>query len=369
MKRRFAVALVLFASSPAAVLAQEIDVVDGTIATIGSASPVSARTVPLWGSAFTFQGATYPLITVGTDPAAGSATTTIPAVIIPLTLEFADGTVLDASASLPGRSYSALDATVTSPLFQAMAYTTGGVTVGVTQYADAMQRSQFWDRVAPGGTSPDYHVLFGGPTVLPAQRIQVPANLGFTRLSRGSHTRIGFIDVTWFEGRVLQLVGQLHLDPTTLPIFLEHNTFYYFKDPANGTILSFLWVWNDFQAVGRQPVQTFIVSAFTDPGVFRAPMIQDVYILSHELTRWMNDPYGTNVVPPYFAPAWSPFCLTALHVSDPTFGRGFEATLGGITSHLSDTAFLPWFEQVAPSTSVNGYYSFLNTLPDLSPCH
>ena len=82
----------------------------------------------------------------------------------------------------------------------------------------------------------------------------------------------------------------------------------------------------------------------------------------------MNDPFGINVVPSYFAPAWSPSCLTALHVSDPVFGKGFDVSLSDIDYHLSVTAFVSWFEQVFPSTAVNGYYSFANNLSALSPC-
>jgi hypothetical protein len=373
MKARDLIAATLIGLATIAVAAaQQLDVVGdldaGTIVTLVDPAAAHPRTIPLWSSTFTYQGTTFPLITVGTDPTLGSATTIIPTVIIPLRVVFADGTVLDASANLPQSSYSALEATVNSPLFQPVQYTTGGVTVGLTQYADAMQRAQFWNAVSPGGPAPDYHVLLASPTVLDVQQIDVPANLGFTVLGTRSHTRIGFVDVSWFLARVENLAGKLHLDPRSLPIFLNHNTFFFYKQPSNGSILGFLYVGNDLNANGQQPIQTFMVSAYTDPGVFRAAAIRDVYLLSHQLTRWINDPFGINVVPSYFAPAWSPSCLTALHVSDPVFGKGFDVSLSDIDYHLSDTAFVSWFEQVVPSTAVNGYYSFANNLPALSPC-
>src|SRR5690349_20729343 len=77
----------------------------------------TARTVPYWRSAFTdpTNGVTYPSTMVGTDPAAGDASTVVPTVIIPFRFEF----VASADPNI-----HALDATdhvvdtVASPMFQ-----------------------------------------------------------------------------------------------------------------------------------------------------------------------------------------------------------------------------------------------------------
>ncbi len=371
MKTKLALTAVVICIGPVAACAQDADFVDGfgrgTVVTVGSPpASLGPRTIPFWSSSFTYRGATFPLVTAGTNPANGSATTVIPTVIIPLRLIFADGNVLDVTTSSGGQP-SILDRTLNSPIFQSTTYTTGETTVSVnTQYADAMQRAQFWNYVST--TAPDYHVLLSQPAVLPVQEIQVPSNLGHTVIGSVSRQRVGLIDFSWFATRTKNLVEQLHLDPASLPIFLEHNTFFYDHEQSNCCVLAFFFNQNDVQAEGSQPVQLFVNVPYTDPKVLRGDEMQDVYLLSHVVTRFINDPFGVNSAPSYFAPLWSPSCSTALHVSDPVWTKGFELTMNGFLYHLSDVAFLPWFEEVSPSPSVNGYYSFLNNLQALSPC-
>jgi len=103
---------------------------------------------------------------IGTDPAKGSATTTVPFVIIPLAIRFSDGTVLDPTkpiqAACGGKS-TALALTENSPLFQDINWKSGTSDVGTTQYMDAFQRATFWKTVK--NKAPNYHLLLGKPTV------------------------------------------------------------------------------------------------------------------------------------------------------------------------------------------------------------
>ena len=48
-------------------------------------------------------------------------------------------------------------------------------------------------------------------------------------------------------------------------------------------------------------------------------------------------------------------------------GIAFTATLNGTTYHPEDLVFLPWFARESPSTSVNGWYTFLNTFASPPP--
>jgi hypothetical protein len=83
----------------------------GWTTTYGSANPaLRAHTVPYFADSFDFGGVTYPYKMIGTNPRASTATTTVPAVIVPLRFVFADGHVFD-----PG---SIVAATIASPLFQ-----------------------------------------------------------------------------------------------------------------------------------------------------------------------------------------------------------------------------------------------------------
>src|SRR5215471_17106102 len=45
--------------------------------------------VPLWSGSFVFQGTKFPFTMVGTDPSLGSATSSIPVVIVPIKFAFA----------------------------------------------------------------------------------------------------------------------------------------------------------------------------------------------------------------------------------------------------------------------------------------
>src|SRR6185369_16485037 len=117
-----------------------------------------------WIGSFSFQGTNYRFSMVGTDPALGSANTVVPAQIIPLRFELADGEVFDAAQDITPQGETALQGTLSSPLFQPMPWSTGGTNVGYTQFNDAMQRSQFWNYVST--TAPEYHVTLT-PSVLP----------------------------------------------------------------------------------------------------------------------------------------------------------------------------------------------------------
>ena len=129
-------------------------------------------TIPHWSDSYTYQGLTYKYTMVGTDPKKGSATTTIPTVIITLRFIFPAGTtsespafgVTDTEVSI-GLEAGAVDKIVNSPIFRSHDFKVGGVSVGNTQYGDAFQRANFWGSVANG--SHDYHVLLGQPIILP----------------------------------------------------------------------------------------------------------------------------------------------------------------------------------------------------------
>ena len=96
-------------------------------------------------------GKQIPFNIVGSNPANGAATTTVPTVIVPISVvyQLASGPIaLDGTNVVP--------AVQNSPIFQVSDYTVGGTDLGVTQYGDALQRGEFHNLP---GFSPDYHVL------------------------------------------------------------------------------------------------------------------------------------------------------------------------------------------------------------------
>ncbi|MDQ2905148.1 MAG: hypothetical protein ABI456_15295 [Ktedonobacteraceae bacterium] len=295
----------------------------------------TASTVPTWHSSFTSNGVTYPYTMVGTNPAAGSTSITVPAVIVPLALKYANGVTLDGTTK--ARSVS------NSPLFKTASFASGN-----TQYGDAIQRAEFWSSVQ---THPGYHVLLGQPAILPTVTLKVPANYG--QESSSGSLRYAQVDVNWFYNQEVGLITKLHISSTTLPIFLTYNSFLY--DSGGCCILGY----HDASTLGGK-VYTHIFASYIDPGLFGAGT-SDVDALSHEVAEWLNDPFVNNIVP-----NWTTGndygCNNDLEVGDPLVGTNF--TVNGYS--LQDEVLLPWFSRVTSPGTYQARYSFLGTFTHYS---
>src|SRR5690348_2153514 len=108
----------------------------------GPAARAAAITIPTWNGKFTLNATTYTYKMVGTNPAAGSKTTTIPTEILPLKVVMANGITVTGSASK----------LTASPILSNAAFTSG-----TTQLGDAMMRSGFWSRIS--ASAPNWHLL------------------------------------------------------------------------------------------------------------------------------------------------------------------------------------------------------------------
>jgi hypothetical protein len=329
-----------------------------TFTTEGSvASFRTSRTVPYWSGSFTdpTNQVTYPFTMVGSDPGSGGSTT-VATEIIPLKFNFVAGnqdvsvlnipsfppfgyfpTALPASMDATGNALT----TVASPIFTP---TTFGIShdSGV-QYGDAVMRAQF------GKVGTGYHVTLGQPAVMDTVSIDVPQSQGVAVLNPLG-VLVGRVDATWFRAHLHRLLGSLHIDPTTLPIFLTQNVYLYSDNDfthccsigghgagsptGNGA--------GSIKGKGNQPVQTFIYAAYITPRSFRNPGVSDINALSHEISEWMDNPFGNNAVQPALSPI-SGECIALLETGDPVAGVWFPVTTPGGTWHLQDEAFLNWF--------------------------
>jgi hypothetical protein len=306
----------------------------------------NAGTVQNWTGSFTSSGTNYTFTMVGTDPSQGSVSTVVPVQIIPLIFQFSDGTVLDPTQPACGTARSSVDSVTLSPIFQSSTFAPGGTNVGNTQYVDAFQRANFWNFVS--STAPDYHVLLGTPQVMPAVTLSVPSTFGHT--VAGPCAKIGEVSLAYFQLQLRKLTSAV--PSTSLPLLLTYNTFF---TQGGCCILGF------HTAQGRAPNQlTISVAAYSDPGIFSVP-IQDIHALSHEIGEWMDDPFVNNTVPGWTGGQVGGACDTLLEVGDPVTGIAFQVTMNGQTYNPEDLVFLPWFEKAVPSSSVNGWYTFLNT--------
>jgi len=307
--------------------------------------------VPIWTGHFVFSGTTFTYHMVGTDPSAGSATSRIPLVIIPLKFHFTDGTNLSAAQTVCGDVKNTNYRFKNSPLVKNATFTPGGTNVGTTQYVDAFQRANFWNFVST--TAPNYHVRLGPISTKPLQTINVGAN-GSTQ--PGPCARIGKVDINFFDNVAMNLLTTLAIPANTLPLFLSYNTF---QTVGGGCCVL------GYHSTNNAGTQAYAVGAYSDPGIFSAPGIRDIHALSHEIGEWMDDPLipSQNIVPAWGHVGQVSGCQNNLEVGDPVTGSAFTVSMGGLfpfTYHPEDLVFLPWFARINPSTSVNGWYSFLN---------
>jgi hypothetical protein len=328
----------------------------------------SARTIPYWTFDATdpTNGITYPLTMVGSDPSLG-APTVIPTVIIPIRLNFADGSTLDATDRVA--------AVTRSPIFSEYGYPSGMAPEGTTgQYGDVLMRAQF----NQFGT--DYHVILGAPTVLPTVVIDVPQHQGLTKL-RKRNILAGLVDNVWFGARLQNLLGELHLDPTTLPIFLTNDVMLYFaNDPAqccgigfHGSSKAVGGAGFPANTYGASPIQTYVWATYFAAGSSRPGArtnIDDIHILSHELAEWLDDPFDRNAVQPWQTPTASAYgCTPLLETGDPLVGVWFPLAgspdpspyAGGLW-HPEDEVFWPRFLRQPSSPAYGGNDTFMGPL-------
>ncbi len=320
--------------------------------------PRTTNTVPHWTSAFTYSQVSYPFTMVGTNPVSGSVTTTVAVAIIPVKFVFADGRSLDGTTTL--------DNTLASPIFQDFSYATG-----TTQWGDAIMRAEFWPSIST--VSSGWHVLLGNPTIYPTQVISVPPGEAVEIVGSHSHKFFALVSYHWWFDRVAEVMNKLQIAPTTLPILHTYNIFGYIHDPNNCCVIGFHLITTlSRNGNGNQPVPTGIADSWTDHGIFSN--FEDVAVLSHEVSEWLNDPLLNNFVPPWEFPDNSG-CQGNLETGDPIEvlpKAALPITLSGFTYHMQNEALLQWFSREVPSSAIDGAYSFPDTTVLTSPsqpCH
>ena len=299
-----------------------------------------------WSSSFVSGGKTYSYSMVGTNPAKGSATTTVPTTIVPLILKFSNGTILDGTQKVSN--------TMNSPIFQKAQFLGGK-----TQYGDAIQRAEFWKYIST--TAKNYHVLLGTPTIATAVTINVPSADGAIAKDSSSGKNIGIIDINWFDPQMQGLLTSLHFTANMLPIFLSNNVYLSSGAPS----INNCCIGGYHSAVlNSAGTQTYIFSVNADAGLVGG-FGEDVSALSHEVSEWYNDPFTNNIVPNWISPIAPQYgCNNFLEDGDPLVGVVF--TVVGFTQHLQDEAFFSWFARQKPSIGIKGRYTYLATFKGLS---
>jgi hypothetical protein len=310
--------------------------------------------MPSWSTAFVRDGISYPLTVMGTDPALGQ-TTTIPTVIFAYRLQLADGSVFDASRDVID-GVTPVQGVLASPIFTPAPWTIGGVSLGITQWSDAMMRANFWSRMSTG-----YHVLLGTPTVIPIT-VDVPAASGFSFVDPKSGVLEAAIDGDWLFNLNVQVTNTHGVPPTTMPIHLfsqvitaayGHEIFAGFHDYTAFTTSS-----------GATVAAPFIETAyFSKAREIANGRLQgeNTGVLAHEIAEWLMDPTLSNFTTPWQNPAEPGVCNNpTVEVGDPLeyIAPGLE--IGGY--RFPDVALLPWYTGSQVLQSVNHQYSLFGTL-------
>lgn len=318
-----------------------------TVARTPGTKPVV--TIPYWSGSFQFSARksklkNYDYTMVGTNPAAGSASTSIPVNIIPISVSFANGMRLDGSTRV--------QSVIASPIFQSFDSQTG-----FTQYADAVYRASFHKIVED--SSQNWHVLLGQPAVMATQYITVPPDKGFAFTGSHSGAAVGLTEIDWFTRRLQALVTNLNPDPRALTIFLTENTFMFVGNPGKCCIVGF-HTGEVSQEANATHIKTFVWASYNDAKIFDAPL-QDITALSHEVAEWYSDPFLSNVVPAWAQPGTSSCSANILEVGDPieAFHQlSFAVMLDGTIYHPQDAVLFSWFARQSPSTGFKGRYSY-----------
>lgn len=304
--------------------------------------------VPHFSGSFESKGTAYPFTMVGTKPQSNK-TTEIPVQIIPISLffeEFVDENgepiVLDPAAIVPRVQ--------TSPNFHDAQYATG-----TTQFADAVQRAQF---NATAGK--DWHTLLGAPQIMKPLRIAVPR--GDAKVYRNPSTGVVYaiVDTDFFLSQLNTMIQMANLSPDALAIALTSNVFLApQKDIKKCCVLGFHTSFDVGEMTQVKFVQTFIWASWVEQGIL-GPGLADVTPMSHEISEWMNNPFGSNAVPAWQVPN-STGCQSNLETGDPLAlmpNAGYPVVIDGFTFHPQNQVLMQWFQRGTTSDAFEGAFSF-----------
>jgi hypothetical protein len=331
--------------------------------------PQRIVTVPTFMKSFTFAGINYPYTMMGQRPEAGG-TTVIPTTYVPMSFFF------DEFVDQNGNNIT-IDATAIndeirhSPEFENAPYGTGH-----TQFADAIQRAEFFSIIGKNGgrnnqgdNDGPWHTLLGTPQILIPVQIEVP--VGSSIVFQAPDGSIGaLIDINFLSSQLNTLLQTEGVNVREFPLFVSRNAVYgdfSAGQPQDCCIGGFHGGFEVNQIGNNILVQTFAFATsldgdiadfvFGDPAIF-----SDVNALSHEISESVNDPFGNNATPVYQLPGLPPgACQANLETGDaienlqPDY---FPVTLHGFTYHPQTEALLQWFEGKSPSDAIDGAYSY-----------
>jgi hypothetical protein len=328
------------------------------------------RTIPFWGTSIVspVDGKTYTYTMVGKSPyALHPSRTFIHYVPIVARIHFPDGTVLDPTLPSACDTVSTSKRFYQSPLFKKGMITSNGVDVSGPngeQATSAFQRANFWASVQGTNYGVDLEER-GQPIVVDITAPSDAQVFNFPIQCPSGATvniNLGAIDINEFDSIVETTIAPL-AKPNELPVFLSYDV----VETAGGCCI--IGYHNAVPVTNG--TQTYAVGAYTDPGIFTAAVIHDIYPWSHEMGEWMDDPFvqgpfkggrHNNITPAWGGTGQQSGCQNNLEVGDPLTGISSYTLVGGngFTYTLQDLANKDWFYRT-PSEATGGAFSFQGT--------
>ncbi len=314
----------------------------------------SVRTVPTFTGSFVTNGRHYSYTIAGREPASGG-TTTIPTVVVPLSLS------LNASAGHKAvfTAEGAVSEVLESPIFENFPFATGD-----TQYGDAVQRAEFYK-----AAKTEWHTLLGHPQLAPPIQIEIPVANGYVLHSRKTGKSLAVVDLDFVQKQLFQQLASTGAAPDKLVIALTRNVAFYSLGDA--TVCCSVGTHGAQLDSSGTSAQAFVIGSYFEKGVF--PHYTDVQGISQQVAEWMNDPlhgYGPNEFPGWLKPPSNIGCggrgeSSSYLLEQPTdflpASNSTQVTARGKAYHLENMALLPWFAQTAATETFRGAYSFPDT--------
>ena len=284
----------------------------------------------------------------GRDPSLGGVTT-IPTVLVPITLSFDAKNIACKHVVLDARPE--VSRILHSPVFSKFAFSS----TASTQYADAMLRATF-------PAAKDWHTVLGQPEVRPIE-ITVPVGYGYVLNSKKSGLNFAVVDVEFLQKELFKKIPRQN---GKLVIALAENTTYYSDGDATECCS-----WGT-HGVDSSTGNSFVLSSY----LRNAPAVvedSDVQPLTQQLAEFIDDPLhdplfhgGRDLqAPGNRFPAWMRLAsvsagdqgrcggtgvASAYFLLEPTntnpknhipASKAFVADMGGLTYHLQNVALLP----------------------------
>jgi hypothetical protein len=312
--------------------------------------------------------------TVGNPPQHGG-TTLINTPIVPVIVDLrnADGSPRFVNGQ-PLISYpdAFVMPVVNSPIFVNANWTSSPVP---TQMTDAIQRASYINRAKD-----DWHTLLV-PSVKTARRLVLNKGSYYFALNNDGSCCLYILadfdaaDNAMFppnpsDTTTVMGAAENAGDITTkdISVFLFPNTALYVNDVSNCCYPGYHnWDFHPGDPNARTLDKYYVMAwvSWLSPVIW-GPGFEDIVTLSHEIAEAVNDPFPFtdnvhNITPWWLAP--NGFCSDFLEVGDGLVAVpnwSYPITMNGMTYHPQNEILVPWFKREAPSSALDGAYTYPN---------